>query len=113
MIVSIVFSLPILLVGWWSFQEAGFHYTLWRYSREFRPGMTRKQVEARLLSMRPDFHRTLPPATDYVDLGEVGNIVCSATQVVALDFHMLDPQTIDDDDTLIGAELRRLENGCL
>ena len=75
--------------------------------------MTRKQVEDHLLALRPDFHRPLPPTTDYIDLGEVGPIVCSVTKVIALDFQMRDPQTIDDNDTLIRIELRRLENGCL
>ena len=109
----VVLSVPTLLIVWWSWREASFHYTLWKYSREFKPGMTRKKVEDRLLSTDPNFHRTLPPKTDFIDLGEVGPLVCSVTQVIALDFAMRDPQNIDDNDTLITVELRRQENGCL
>jgi hypothetical protein len=111
--VAIALSVPTLVILWWSFREGRFYYTWWKYSREFKPGMTRKQVEDRLLSTRPDFHRHLPPNTDYIDLGEVGPIVCSVTEVIALDFEMRDLQTVDDNDTLLKVNLRELENGCL
>jgi hypothetical protein len=110
---GIALSKPALLIACWSLREASFHYTLWKYSREFKPGMTRKHVEDRHLAIRPDFHRLLPPATDYVDLGWVGPGVCSVTQVIALDFQMPNPQTIDDNDTLVRVELRRLNWGCM
>jgi hypothetical protein len=110
---SVALLVPALLVVWWSLREASFHYTLWKYSQEFKPGMTRKQVEDHLVVIRPDFHRLLPPTTDYIALGELGAVVCSATRVIALDFQLRDPQTIDDNDTLIRVELRRLDNGCL
>src|SRR5271168_3629771 len=112
-VLPIVLSVPTLLIGWWSFRLASFHFTLWKYSREFKPGMTRKKVEGRLLSIRPDFHRRLPPTTDFIDLGEVGFFPCSVTQAIALDFEMRDPQTVDDNDTLVRVELRQLENGCM
>lgn len=108
-----VLSVPALFILWWSIREAGFHFMLWKYSREFKPGMTRKVVERRLISLRPDFHRLPPMGTDFVDLGEVGPIVCSVTQVIALDFAMVDAPTINDSDTLVSVELQRLENGCL
>ena len=110
---AIALSVPALLIAWWSLRETSLHYTLWKYSHEFKPGMKRKQVEDRLLAIRPDFHRLLPPTTDYVDLGWVVPGVCSVTQVIALDFQMPDPQTIDENDTLIRVELRGLNWGCM
>jgi hypothetical protein len=70
--------------------------------------MTREKVESRLISMRQDFHR-LPPNTDYVELG--GPVLCGDTEVIALDFEVGGPQTIDGDNTLVRVELRGLNWG--
>jgi hypothetical protein len=110
---AIALLVPALLLAWWSSREATIHYTFWKYSREFKPGMMRKQVEDRLITIHPDFHRFLPPATDYVDLGWVWPGVCSVTEIIALDFRMPDPRTIDDNDTLIRVELRQMNWGCM
>lgn len=112
-VLAFALSLPTLLIVLWLLREASFHYTLWKFSQEFKPGMTRKKVEDRLRTIRPDFHRLLPPTTDFIDLGEVGPIVCSVTEAIALDFEMRDPQNVYDNDILIRVELRQLQNGCM
>lgn len=111
-IFALVLLVPSLLVGWYAFREATFYYTYWRFSRHVTPGMTRGEIENRLLLTHTRFWQE--SSTDFVSFGTIRySLVCPPTEVgTALDFEM-QGQFLSDDDVLKGVTLVRKGGACL
>jgi hypothetical protein len=100
---------------YWSYREAHFRYSNWKFSREFKPGMHRQNVEDRLSRDGIVWGQNIRLDTDIIDLGEIRySFVCGPTAVsIWIEYVILDPPVPSGADPLVNIKLVRQDSGCM
>jgi hypothetical protein len=101
------------MAGWWAYRESYLKYAEWKYSREFKPGMKRQEIEDRLLA---EGIRFWPESSnDFVSLGyEVSySPICAPREAALMLAFEVENATPSGADVLRSVRPVRQERGCL